>query len=524
VEEEKTANNNYNAALNAGDKEWPAVLKSIAIGTVAGVIVTLYRYVLSIAEKFCLSAYSFLRSHPSELPVWIAFVLALGLITGWFMNRFRMAGGSGIPQVKGIILGFLKDNWFSTLIVKFIGGATAILAGLSLGREGPSIQLGACVGDGLGKLLSKSRTERKILIAGGASAGLAAAFNAPLAGVMFAFEEIFRYLSPIILLATTVSAIIADYISKIFVGMTPIFSFDTSDAIPLNAYWILILLGALTGLAGAFYNKALIWAQLFYGRLWSNLRMKILKPVPIFAFAVFIGILFPLAIGSGHSVLEELRFSNSVRFFLALLAVKFVFSIVSFLSGAPGGIFFPLLILGALLGASFGKIAIDWWGMETALFDNFIILAMAGLFTAIVRAPITGIVLLTEMTGSFTHLLSLTIVSIVAYIVANTTGIPPIYDSLLGALLEGRQEGAYESSKRVIIEFVVHHGAASEGVYIKDLSLPKQCLILAVTRGDLNIIPHGDTRILANDFLTVLCDSDSEGEIRKLLRDYFEVL
>lgn len=149
-----------------------------------------------------------------------------GYITGILINKFKMIGGSGIPQVKGIILGYFKNNWLGTLIAKFLGGIISITAGLSLGREGPSIQIGSCVAEGVGNKLASSRQEKKILMASGASAGLAAAFNAPLAGTMFAMEEIFKYFSPVILLSTMVSAVIADYISKLIFGTNPVFLFD----------------------------------------------------------------------------------------------------------------------------------------------------------------------------------------------------------------------------------------------------------------------------------------------------------
>ena len=118
-----------------------------------------------------------------------------------------------------------------------------------------------------------------------------------------------------------------------------------------------------------------------------------------------------------------------------MLVAKFLFSIISFGSGAPGGIFFPLLIIGGTFGAVFGYISINYLGISSELFNNFIIISMAGYFTAIVRAPITGIILITEMTGSFSNLLSLSIVSIISYIIADALKSEPIYDSLLKNLL-----------------------------------------------------------------------------------------
>jgi H+/Cl- antiporter ClcA len=277
-----------------------------------------------------------------------------------------MISGSGIPQVKGVIMGYFKNNWLSTLIAKFFGGAVSILAGLSLGREGPSIQLGACVAQGVGDKLAASRTEKKVLIASGASAGLAAAFNAPLAGAMFAMEEIFKYFSPAILLSTMMSAVVADFVSKIVFGINPVFNFDVQSSIPLSGYWLLFILGAIIGAAGAFYNFVLLQTQKLYKRTkWLNVKTR---PVIPFVLAGLLGLVFPIALGSGHRIVGELQLSAGITFLLLMLVVKFLFSMISFGSGAPGGIFFPLLIIGATIGAIFGNIAVNYIGLDPKLF------------------------------------------------------------------------------------------------------------------------------------------------------------
>ncbi|MDR3076649.1 MAG: chloride channel protein, partial [Synergistaceae bacterium] len=434
----------------------------------------------------------------------------MGILAGWLSVRHKMSCGSGIPQVKAIIFGYLKDRWRSTLFAKFIGGVLAIAAGLSLGREGPAVQIGACVAQGAGGLMTKSRTERKILIAAGASAGLAAAFNAPLAGVIFVFEEIFRYMSPVILLSTTVATVMATYVGIIFIDWWPVFPLQVTGLLPRWSYWLLIVIGVLTGLTGAFYNRALLAVNAAYGKLWTSKRANIFKPVPIFLISVLVGLAFPLAICGGRLIVGELNVAHGLMFLFALFAIKFAFSIVSFAAGVPGGIFFPLLVLGSIMGSFIGKIAVTHGGMNGEFLVNFMILGMAGLFTATVRAPITGIILLTEMIGSFNHLLPLTVVSIVSYMVANAVGARPIYDSLLENMLGGGRSGIHASNRRMLIDVVVRLGAPAEGCGIKDLELPHQCLILAIKRNGKDVTPHGDTRICANDFLTVLCDSAAE--------------
>ena len=221
----------------------------------------------------------------------------------------------------------------------------------------------------------------------GASAGLAAAFNAPMAGVIFVLEEVFKYFSPIILLSAMSSAVAADFVSKQIFGLEPIFHFDITSAIPLNSYWILIIMGIFLGIMGAFYNQVLLKLQDFYGKVKVfNKGLKVFIP---FAMALALGLFFPIVLGGGHGVIDELTPSRGLMFLVIIFLVKFVFSIISFASGTPGGIFFPLLILGATLGATFSVVSIQYLGVSSEYFNNLIVIAMVGYFTAIVRAPIT---------------------------------------------------------------------------------------------------------------------------------------
>lgn len=510
--------NNYKSLSDGTRHDIQIVLKSLLVGTAAGGIAVLYRILLTYAEDFCFTMYDFLGSNLKFLPLFFLIFCGTALLTGFLVKKNKMISGSGIPQLEGILKGYFRrrKNWWNTLILKMAGGAICIAAGLSLGREGPSIQLGSCVAEGLSKKLCRSRLEKKILMASGASAGLAAAFNAPMAGVIFALEEIFKYFSPIILLSTMSAAVAADFVSKEFFGMKPVFDFEITGTIPLSHYGALILLGILLGGMGAFYNWSLEKTKVLYSKLkFLNTQTKIIVP---FVSALILGLVFPVVLCGGHRVLAELTVQNGICLILLIFAVKFVFSMISFGSGAPGGIFFPLLILGACLGSVYALILIRFTGLDEGLFNNFIILAMAGYFTAIVRAPITGVVLIMEMTGSFTHMLSLTVVSVTAYVVADLCRSMPVYDSLLENLIKNEQpETEAENDKKILVELVVRHGSRFENKAVKNIEWPGKCLLVAIKRGDHDIIPKGNTKIKVGDYLSVLTDLNSESSIREIL-------
>ena len=310
-----------------------------------------------------------------------------------------------------------------------------MLGGLSLGREGPSIQLGAMAGQGISRALGRGKREEKFLMTCGASAGLSAAFHAPLAGMMFAVEEIHKTFSIPILLPVMTASVTADYIASHIRGLDPVFHFQITEYLPQNYYWLLILLGILVGVSGVFYNWGMLKAQELYRKI--PFLKETGRLLIAFLTAGVLGLVMPSVLGSGSGLIVSLTKGEMVLGMVVLtLVVKFLFSAVSFGSGAPGGIFFPLLILGALLGAVFAMTGAEFFGLDPVYINNFVLLGMTGFFTAIVRAPLTGIILLFEMSGSISQMLSLSIVSVTAYIVATLMRSEPIYDSLLKRILK----------------------------------------------------------------------------------------
>lgn len=273
----------------------------------------------------------------------------------------------------------------------------------------------------------------------GASAGLAAAFHAPLAGVMFALEEMHKKFSMAVLLSAMTASVTSDFVATRFLGLDPVFQFEIVKPLPQKYYGLLLLLGIVTGVAGVIYNWGMLKAQELYQKpKWLTVTGRIL--IAFLTAGVF-AVILPSVLGSGHNLMEMLTDGKMVlKTAILLLIVKFLFSAVSFGSGAPGGIFFPLLILGALLGGIFSMIGTSMFGLPELYLNNFVLLAMAGFFTSIVRAPMTGIILLFEMSGNVNQFMSLTIVAVTAYAVATFLRSKPIYESLLERIVTNNRK------------------------------------------------------------------------------------
>ena len=490
--------------------------EGMAVGLAAGAVVVLYRFLLEKALYFSKSAYLFQLKHPWLIPIWVVLLVLGGLLTGWIVKKVPMVSGSGIPQIKGVLQHRLEMSWWRVILGKLLGGVLGIGAGLSLGREGPSIQLGAAVGQGYSRLFKKIKVEEGYLMTCGASAGLAAAFNAPISGVIFALEEIHKNFSPVVMISALASSLAADFVSKNFFGMKPVFAFGAITPLPLKNYPAIVVLGIVAGLLGIVFNKALYKSQDLYKRL-TRLPTWV-KPVIAFLAAGIAGLALPAVLGGGHELVNELMAEHFTLFLLIiLLLAKFLFTMISYGSSAPGGIFLPLLVVGALIGRIYWFLLSGWFGFNDAYIGNFIILAMAGYFTAVVKAPITGIILITEMTGSFSNLLSLGVVCLTAYVITDIFKSKPVYEELLERLLKSGGSELQGEEDKLLLEIPVHSGSLLEGKRVREMKWPPACLIVGVKRGESELIPNGETILCQGDCLIVLTNKEAAANVRECL-------
>ena len=479
------------------------IIRGLEVGIASGLVCVLYRYALQYAESGLMSVLDFVQDSPSKIALWLLLLALLGVMVA-YINKFEPdAAGSGIPQVSGEIRGYFSLNWWRVIIAKFIGGTTSVFAGLSLGREGPSVQLGGMAAKGVAKITNSDKTSELRMVSCGAGAGMAAAFNAPIAGTMFVLEELHHSFDKALLTMGIVSSITADYISKIFFGQSTIFKYDAAP-LALRHYWILTIMGVALGVSGVCYNIIMVKAQ--------SLFKKIRLPYPIKLSAVFIisgviGLYMPQILCGGHSMASLLITERpELKMLIILLVSKFLFGAFSFASGAPGGTLYPLCVLGAYIGAIFGNLATNTIGLKDGLFEEFVILGMAGLFASIVRAPLTGIILVFELTGDMNSLLPLATVCLISYAIANLIGTAPFYSILFEKAVENTESPSLDSSnsEKVLQTFTIPIGSPINEKKIADIDWGKHCIIVSVERNETPITPKGDTVLKEGDTLVML--------------------
>ena len=522
------------------------IIEGTLIGLVTGVLISVFRLMLTGADALRDRMAEFAGSGIGPALIIALILIAVAAVITVLLVVEPDIAGSGIPQVEGELRGQKDMNWWRVIAGKMAGCALAIGGGLALGREGPSIQIGAMVGKGFARARRTPLTEERLLLTCGAGAGLSAAFGAPLAGAIFSLEELHRNFSAEVLLTTMAAAAASDFVAANIHGLTPVFGFEVEHGLPLKYYWAVMLLGLILGAFGAVYNKTIAFMQGLSektGKAFADLVCKItrrdaalikdgLHPtifaaraatfgrvLCVMALAYIMYFVYPQALGSGSGLVGQIsRGEFAIGAIALLLLVKFIFSTASFGSGSPGGIFLPLLVLGALTGGLFSR-SLGLAGVDQRYITGFVVVAMAGYFAAIVRAPVTGVVLITEMTGDFTTLLPLVLTSLVAYLTAEALGVKPVYTQLLERSL-GRPSASRRSllrERKTVLDTEVHVGSRMDGGCVSDFGLPLGTLIVTVTRDGIEIIPDGHTILRAGDQLEILTRENDIADVESIV-------
>lgn len=379
-------------------------------------------------------------------PLWLLVLVAAARFLGWLVKKTPLISGSGIPQTELIVRGRLhvsRRDWLRVLPAKFVGCLVSTVGGLSLGREGPCIQMGAATAALLAGLWERISFAGHIHIAAGAAAGMTAAFGSPIAGVLFVFEEMKSRFTWGGLIAVGFAAATAALATRYLFGFGLIFPFRDIHALPFSLIWTAPLMGVVMGAAGVLYNKALLGtknAEALHTPLSQNWRI-----LPPMLAAFVLAFACPAVLGGGEDLAGSLiRFAadpaSVLPVLLILAALKIAFSLFSYTGNVPGGILMPMLCIGALLGALCGQLLAASGLIPPESWNTFLIYGMVGFFVSMVRVPLTGTALVMEMSGALSCLPGALIVAFIASWTANALRCPPVYDSLRAAIVVSRKK------------------------------------------------------------------------------------
>ena len=402
---------------------------ALLLGAAAGLVGAAFRLALDRADAV---RNAILESTHEAGAVGLLLVMSLAAATtalaAWLVHRLEpRAKGSGIPSVEAVLRGEPPPAPLRLIAVKFCGGVLSIGSGLALGREGPSVQMGASLAHLLGAWFRRKRVDEMALMAAGAGAGLATAFNAPVAGAVFVLEELVRRFHTRTTLTTLCASAGAIAVARLFLGDGPDFRVEPLSYPGFGTVPFYLTLGAFMGVFGALtitQSSALLPCRSGSAGRWS---CAALVGAAVGALAWW----WPDLVGGGDLLTQRTLGGQEPLYFLLLVALfRFGFGAVCYSSGTPGGLFAPLLVVEAQSGFLVGALCCYCFPGLVSSPTAFAVVGMAAFFTAVVRAPVTGIVLITEMTGSFTLLLPLLLSSFTAMLVPTLLGVAPIYDLL----------------------------------------------------------------------------------------------
>lgn len=373
-----------------------------------------------------------MRLYPPASSSWrrLSFPIGGSLAMGYLLYRyFPYARGSGVPQTKAAL--YARDGriLFRTVLGKFFCTSATLASGIPLGREGPSVQVGAGIGSVLGRFLGLRPEKVKALIPVGASAAIAAAFNTPLAAVLFSLEEVIGDLNAPVLGSVVLASATAWLMLRALLGNNPLFKLPQYQLVHPAEFAVYAVLGIAGGVVSVVFTKLLLGLRQWF----LALPKKTLWFQPVAGGVVvgLLGLLVPQVLGVGYGYVDDALNGKMALYLMAVLVpLKLVAVTTSYASGNAGGIFGPALFIGAMLGGCVGTLAHDLFPTHTATSGAYALVGMGAAFAGIVRAPMTSVLMIFEMTQNYAVIVPLMIANLVSLFISSRLQHTPIYEAL----------------------------------------------------------------------------------------------
>jgi CIC family chloride channel protein len=396
---------------------------ALVIGALTGMVVVAF---IVLTERLGM------RLYPVGGALWrrVLFPVAGSLGIGYLLYRyFPNARGSGVPQTKAALFAREGRITLRTVLGKFFCTSATLASGIPLGREGPSVQVGAGIGSVLGRLLGLRTEQVKNLIPVGAAAAIAAAFNTPLAAVVFALEEIMGDLNAPVMGAVVLASATAWMVLRVFLGDHPLFRVPQYQLVHPVEFAVYAVLGVTVGVIAAVFAKLLLGMRARFLRFPQSTVW--FQPVAGGLLVGVMGLFVPQVLGVGYGYVgDALNGKMAFQLMLLLVVLKLFAVTVSYASGNAGGIFGPALFIGAMLGCSVGTVAHHFFPGYTAMPGAYALVGMGAAFAGIVRAPMTSVLIIFEMTQDYAVIVPLMIANLVSLFIASRLQREPIYEAL----------------------------------------------------------------------------------------------
>lgn len=479
---------------------FPCVIFSALTGFWAAILITAFKFAAEWAIRASVLAYETVRANPIWLPVLIIAAALIGVAQSLILSKSHSCKGGGIPSSVAAIKGILGFRWFSGIILLPISSLLTFLAGLPLGTEGPCVQMGTAIGDGVVKSFGKEKHMgwRRYIMTGGASAGFSIATASPISAIIFAMEEIHKHFSPILLSVASISVITAQITARslaaVGIGDTSFFHIPEIQAIPTTLFFVPFLLGIVVGISSILFTRLYHHVDRMMRIILKRFSVKIVLPI-LFAAVSVVGFFFADMLGTGHSLIETLFSDEAVWYALILLfLIRAIGMILCNTSGATGGVFLPTLAFGAIIGAFFANcmISLGWIGEEH--YGLLVMLGITSFLGASSRIPLTACVFAIEALGAINNVLPIVISTIIALLIVESSGLEDLTDKIIDAKLHKISKG--KTPFNVEAPLTVAPNSFVVGKDLRDVLWPNSCVVVAFERAqhlkNQSVISEGD--------------------------------
>lgn len=488
---------------------FPAFVFGSITGIFTSVIVTLYKFLAKYIIAWSETGYSYIKEHLYLLPVAIIALLGLAFLFAYAYKKLPNIRGGGIPTSIGILRGIISFKWLKTLIGTFFMSLTSFLIGVPLGNEGPSVQMGTAIGRGsVYTLAKKHKAWDRYSMTGGACAGFSVATGAPVSGIMFAIEEAHQRISPMIIIVASVSVmfsrITSELIAPIFGVSINLFPKLALPTLQIKNVWLPLVIGIVIGLFAV--------AFLYYYRAIYALFNKAFAKIP-HAVKIFIVLLLTLIFGlisfeyisTGHHLIEELLVDGkfAILSLVLILLVRSTLTLFASSNSITGGLFLPIMALGAVLSSILAK-SLIWLGLDSSYYTVILVLGITACISSMMKTPLTAILFAVEALSCYENIIYVVIVSAIAFVITEIFRAESINDSVVEHRIH--EINGVRKSKTVDTFVTIKKNAFAVGKQIRDIFWPSNLLVLAVKKDEKKeneIDQYGGKALLDGDTLHI---------------------
>lgn len=496
-----------------------SILPATFFGAVAGVLtsvtVNIYKVCANFIIDFSERGYHFVGERLWLVPLAIALFAIPAFVFAYIYKQIPNLRGGGIPTSIGILRGMIPFKWLRNLIGIFLLSLASFVIGVPLGNEGPSVQMGTAIGRGcvysFGK---KKRAWDRYSMTGGACAGFSVATGAPISGVIFAIEEAHQRISPMILIIASVSVMFATITTEVLAPILGVskslFPSMTLRMLSLRDVWIPIVVGAVVGLFAVLFLNYYRLIFSFFNKKLKNIAHGY-KILLVFTLTLLLGLVSYSFISTGHHLILEL-FEGRLPWIslLVLLLVRSSLTLCANSNRITGGIFLPILAIGALVSSLVGKLFVNVLSLDESYYVIILVLGIVACISGMMKMPLTAIIFAVEALSCYDNIMPVIVVSGVAFVITELFGVESINDRVLDNRIAEIDEG---KSTTLIDRYVtVKEGTFAIGKQVRDVFWPARLIVLSKKRpSDLPPVNEHDAKAMhAGDVLHVRCETFNE--------------